>query len=220
MDARKLEKLNIFLILFFGAGLLAYLLLNGGAYWKNLRYALFLNSPFASADLKENNILEVKGAPAGASAGPTLAAESLRLVIPKIEVDAAIILPQDASNKGVLAALEEGVGLYPNSAYPGEDGRAVILGHSSRASWYRGEYAYIFSLLSKLAPGDEFYITDGQTKYVFRVFSKQNLSPAATNAILAGPTQGVEVALITCYPIGSASQRTLVQAQLVAAEDL
>jgi LPXTG-site transpeptidase (sortase) family protein len=219
MRWERYEKVNLFLIFFFGASLFSYFLLNGGAFWKNIRYDLFLNSPWASADLREERIVEVVVAE-GQSVGVAAAAGPLTLVIPKIEIEAPVIPAREATNASVLAALEEGVGLYPESRRPGEDGRAVILGHSSRASWYRGDYAYVFSLLPRLEEGDEFFITGGGKKYVYRVFSTKILTKDETNRLLAGPANGSEVALITCYPIGSASKRNLVQAQLVSVENI
>lgn len=146
-------------------------------------------------------------------------AQKMVLIIPKIEANSPIIIPKGTDNNQVLAALEEGVGLYPNSAIPGQDGRAVILGHSSTLRWYNGKYAYIFSLLSKLEPGDEFFVTTPSKKYTFLVYAKDFLSPDQTNETVAKPTQGSEIALITCYPIGSDSQRTLVRAKLISSED-
>lgn len=216
MHRDRFRKLNIFLIFFFGFSLFGFFLLNGGAFARNIRYELLLNSPFASSDLKRGEILTV--APAAASAATTT--RQFYLEIPKIGVIAPIVIPENTSNKGVLASLEEGVGLYPGSAMPGEAGRAIVLGHSSRASWYRGDYATVFSLLPKLSEGDEFYATAGGQKFIYRIYSKKILSPSETNAILAQPIGDSEMDLITCYPIGSASERTLIQAKLVAIENI
>lgn len=216
MTRDRLRKLNIFLIFFFGFALFGFFLLNGGAFARNIRYELFLNSPFASEDL-EGEILEVAPATAGAASGN---GRQFYLEIPKINSSAPIIIPEDTSTKGVLANLEEGVGLYPGSSLPGQAGRAIVLGHSSRASWYRGDYANVFSLLPKLSEGDEFYVTADRQKFIYRIYSKKILTPSETNAALALPLGDSEIDLITCYPIGSASKRTLIQAKLVAIENI
>ena len=195
------REITIFLAIFFAASFFIYLLLNGGAYFRILRYDLFLRSPFAEASLKNQPILNLN--------------KSYYLYIPKIDVSAPIVLPKDGSNKSVLAGLEEGVALYPGSQLPGEIGRSVILGHSSKTSWYRGEYAYIFALLSKLQSGDEFYIVSGNKKLVYKVFSNDILTPEQTNKLLSQiPQNESDVALITCWPIGFSSKRTLIQAKL------
>lgn len=215
-----LRELNIILIIFFFTTFFAFLLLNGGAFWRDVRYALFLNSPFASADLREGEILEVPGAGGGERVTLAPGTKPMQLVIPKIGVTAPVVIPRSDSKKAILGSLEEGVGLYPGSVGPGDNGRAVILGHSSRATWYRGDYATVFTLLGKLEAPDEFYITTEKKKYVYQVFDADILTPRDANALFAGPAEGSEVNLVTCYPIGGASKRTVVRARLVRVEDI
>lgn len=211
----SLRELNLFFLAFFGFSLLAYLLLNGGAYWRVARYAIFLNSPLASADLREGELLEF---PSQNSGGANVSANGTFLVIPKIEVDAPVIAPRNSSKDGILASLEEGAGIYPGSVSPGETGRLIILGHSSKASWYRGNYAYVFALLNKLEAGDEFYIVTGGQKYTYRVFANKVLTPKETNEFLSTKISDSEIDLVTCYPVGSASKRTIIQAKLIDEE--
>ena len=224
MQRSTARKLNIFLINFFAISLLAYFFLNGGAYWKILRYNLFLHT-FASDELKEGTILEVTGnaaaAQGGTEAGDRLAtAHMFTLSIPKIEVNTPVVMPRETTKQGILASLEEGVGLYPGSADIGAPGRAVVLGHSSRASWYRGEYAYIFSLLHKLETFDLFYVTGGGKKYTYQIFANTVMTPQEANAFLATTPSDSEIDLITCYPVGSASKRTIIQAKLMSVENI
>lgn len=207
------RKINVFLINFFAIGLFVYLFMNGGAYWRILRYDLFLHT-FASSDLKNGDILGIKDGAANS------AAHDYALLIPKIDVSAPIVVPKDGTKEGILAALEDGVGLYPGSVDVGEPGRTVILGHSSRASWYLGGYAYIFALLHKLEAGDSFYVTGGGKKYTYQVFANKVLSPVDTNSFLAATPPDSEIDLVTCYPVGSASERTIIQAKLIAAEKI
>lgn len=217
MTVVRLQKeITIFLVLFFGVTLFLFWLMNGGAYAKNLKYEIFLNSPLVESGLKNTSILEISKT---SDAGIGLSSSGgLALFIPAIEVASPIILPKTDRIKDILVSLEDGVGLYPGSAAPGHTGRGVILGHSSRASWYRGDYATIFALLGKLKTGDQFIITDEGKRYTYTIFSKEFLTPQQTNAVLAGPANGSEIDLITCYPIGSASKRTLVRAVLSATE--
>lgn len=210
----KFRRLAIFLLLFLGASLFFYLLLNGGAFFKELRYAIFLNSPFVSYDLKTGEILKL------ASAADLPPGANYQLFLPRVQVQTPIISPNDSATKAILAAMEDGAALYPGSVLPGSSGRAVVLGHSSRASWYRGSYATIFSLLPQMKVGDEIYVVGKDKKYTFRVFDRKVMSPSDTNALLESAPDGSEIALITCYPIGSASQRNIVLAKLVATENL
>jgi len=207
----------MFFAIFLASSFFIYLLLNGGAYFRILRYDLFLHSPFAEADLKDRLILNFKK-----SSEPQSNQDiKYYLYIPKIDVLTPIVLPKDDSNKSILASLEEGVALYPGSQLPGQAGRSVILGHSSKTTWYRGQYAYIFALLSKLQSGDEFYIVFENKKLVYKVFSNDILTPEQTNKLLSKmPQNESDVALITCWPIGSSSMRTLIQAKLDRVEKI
>lgn len=215
-----LNELFIFLSLFASMSLLFYWLLNGGAYAKELRYSLLLHSPLASKDLKNGTILELKSAYARGTRASAFPDNEYMLIIPKISVATPIVRPHSSAMNDILAGLEEGVGLYPGSDEPGKLGRGVLLGHSSRASWYRGNYATIFALLNKLEEGDSFYISRGNTQYRYRVFSKKILTPSETNELLDDNPRESEIDLITCHPIGSASKRTVIQGTLVKTENL
>ncbi|MCX6813854.1 MAG: class E sortase, partial [Candidatus Azambacteria bacterium] len=134
---------------------------------------------------------------------------------PKIDASAPVVFPKSDSNQDVLAGLEEGVVLYPGSQLPGKDGRSIILGHSSKVDWYKGQYAYIFALLNKLQGGDEFYIISGNKKLVYKVFSNGVLTPEQADELLSQtPENESDAVLITCWPIGSSSKRTVIQAEL------
>lgn len=188
-------------------------MLNGGAYWKILRYDAFLHSPLASADLTNEDILHV---PQGATIAQ---GEQSNLVIPKIGIRVPIVLPKDATKQSILAGMEDGVSLYPGSSLPSSaSGRTVILGHSSKASWYFGDYATVFALLPKLAIGDVFTVVSDRTTYTYQVVGSKVLTPSDTNTLLATTPSEPEVDLVTCFPIGSASKRIIIQAQLVSGE--
>ncbi|MFH1246392.1 MAG: sortase [Candidatus Liptonbacteria bacterium] len=226
------RDLNIFLILFFFTTFFSFLFFNGSAFWRDLRYALFLNSPLANADLKNGDIIQltaaanisvsatgtISGATAYATGFPASSLNKLVLHVPKIETTSPIVIPEGTSKSAILASLEGGVGLYPGSVIPGANGRAVLLGHSSKATWYHGDYAYVFTLINHLDPPDEFYVTDGNKKYYYQVFAHRTLSKKDTDELLSGPVNGSEIDLVTCYPIGGASQRTVIQARLIRTE--
>ena len=212
------REIIIFLAIFLLASVFIYLFLNGGAYFRILRYDLLLHSPFAGAELKNQPILNLKNSFKSQTIQDN---KNYYLYIPKINASAPVVLPKEDSNESVLASLEEGVALYPNSQLPGEIGRSVILGHSSKTAWYRGGYGYIFALLSRLQSGDEFYIFSGNKKLVYKVFSNDILTPEQTNEILSQmPNNESDAALITCWPIGSSSKRTLIQAKLDSVEKI
>ena len=208
----RLKRLNVFLILFLSFTLVAFIILNGGGLTRGLRYSLYES---VDTDLQQNRIVEL--ARAGEYTSPQMV-QGMQLQIPKIGVTTPIVFPASPANDSVLASLEEGVGLYPGSAPIGQPGRAVLLGHSSRASWYQGKYAYIFSLLPRLKVGDEFFVAAGGKRLTYRIFATNILSRPDANALLSSPTNISELALMTCYPIGSASERTIIRGELIATE--
>lgn len=193
------KEIIIFLAIFFFASIFVYLFLNSEAYFTILRYDLFSRFSFAGIGFKNQ---------------PSVAQnKTYYLQIPKINASAPIILPKDDSVKSVLAGLEKAVALYPGSQLPGETGRAVILGHSSKPP--------IFTLLNKLQSGDEFYVFFGNKKLIYKVFSNDILTPEQTNKILSQtPQNESDAALVTCWPIGFSSKRTLIQAKLDRVEKI
>lgn len=205
------KEIIIFSIIFLASSALMYFVLNGGAYSKILKYELFSN--FLPAEASADDEL-ISG----------LDEKNYYLYIPKIEVLAPAIRFEDNSEKNVLAILEKGVGLYVNnSQLPGKAGRAVILGHSSKETWYHrnGQYAYNFALLDKLQNGDEIYVVFEGKKLIYKVFSSSILTPEKTNEILSQKPKGdSEIALITCWPIGFSLKRVLIQAELISTEKI
>jgi len=200
------KEIGTFLAIFLVSCFLVFLFLNGGAYLKIWGY----NETQSILDFQNSSKIQI-----------AQSKENYHLYIPKIGVSAPIVLPKDDSNQNILASLEEGVALYPGSQLPGETGRSVFLGHSSKATWYRGQYGYIFALLSKLQSGDEFYIVFKNKKLIYKVFSNDILTPEQTNELLSQtPKNESDAILITCWPIGSSSMRTLIQAQLNRVEKI
>lgn len=227
VNRKRLKQANIFLIIFFGMSLFVFFIMNGGAFAANIRYALFLKSPFVEEDLARGDILQIDPAGAasstpGARAGSReFPKQEYELFVPKISLQTPIVPPASASKESILASMERGVALYPSSNQIGTpSGRSILLGHSSRAPWDRGNFSTIFSLIPKLSVFDEIYVVGNGKKYVYQVFSTKILTPSDTNALLSGYASGSELDLITCYPLGSASKRNIVQASLVRVENL
>lgn len=216
-----LEKLNIFLALFFVMTLGAFFFLNGPAYIENITFDLRAAFGDPATQITDDPIFNLPNAvAAGGAAMPNVTVLSqgtaMELVIPKTGVRTPIVFPSDPSTKGVLKALEEGVGVYPGSVMPGQKGHTILLGHSSLASWYHGDYARVFALLNRLMVGDEFMIIAGNMKYVYKITSNQVLKPAAADVYMAQPVDGSIVELVTCDPVGSAANRRIVSAKLIA----
>jgi sortase A len=208
---QRLEKVNVFLALFFVITLGAFVSMNGPAYAENISFEL--RNTFGGGESEPTE--EIFHLPSANATEIPVPGSPMELIIPKINVRTPIVFPKDSSVQGVLKSLEGGVGVYPGSIMPGQDGRMILLGHSSLASWYNGDYARVFALLKNLEAGDEFTIVSGGNQYTYKVFSNRVLKPAATDAYLADPARGSVLELITCDPVGSAANRRIVSAVLL-----
>ena len=134
------------------------------------------------------------------------------LDIPKIDV-------QDYVVQGVgVEDLKMGPGHYPDcrgefekplctdaeEVWPGEEGRVILSGH-------RTTYGHPFRQLDKLEPGDEIVTETQWGSFTYVVTEIEIVSPNATD--IANPQPGgsnAEIALTTCHPEFSASQRLIV----------
>lgn len=198
------KEIIIFLAIFLSIGFSIYIFLNGGAYLEIFRYNFLSRAAFA-----ESNFENLKN-------------KSYYLYIPKIGVSAVPIISSESDSiQSILSSLDKGVGLYPGFQLPGQIGRSVILGHSSKASWYSGKYPYVFSLLNKLYNGDEFYIIFENNKLVYKVFASDILTPKQTDDLIVKTPRGEsDAVLITCWPIGFSSKRVVIQARLNRVEKI
>ncbi|MEI7860704.1 MAG: class E sortase [Acidimicrobiales bacterium] len=121
--------------------------------------------------------------------------------IPKIAVSMAVVEGTDAEQ------LRSGPGHYPGTPLPGESGNVAIAGH-------RTTYLHPFYDLDRLVPGDKINLVTVQGLFVYRVTSSRSVDP--TDVSVVAPTPTPMLTLTTCSPRYSATQRLVVQADLVA----
>ncbi|MFI0482565.1 class E sortase [Actinomadura sp. 9N215] len=109
--------------------------------------------------------------------------------------------------------LRRGVGHYPGTARPGQEGNTVLLGH--RTTWLRP-----FNQLDRMRRGDRIVLRVGRTSYVYRVRSKHVIKPRDRDVLEPVPfdwrsaPDGEYVTLITCTPKGSDRRRLVVVGKL------
>lgn len=138
------------------------------------------------------------------------------LVIDSLGIKAPIVFDVPPDNKQIYKKLEDGVVHYSSTSKPGEAGVALILGHSSAYPWYKGRYGSVFALLSKLKPGDRFYVQyeDGRT-FIYEMKQAIVFNPFSSDARLAKLEQepNPSLVLVSCYPVGTNYRRIAVQAE-------
>lgn len=123
-----------------------------------------------------------------------------RIVIPKIQLDAPVVLGDD------WESLKRGAGHHPGSAFPGERGNMVISAHNDI-------FGELFRHLEQLEPGDEFMVYDAANReYRYVVRTRRIVEPTEVSVLNSAPEP--LATLITCHPYLIDSQRLVVQAEL------
>ncbi|MGH9480498.1 MAG: class D sortase [Terriglobales bacterium] len=136
------------------------------------------------------------GAPVSGAA-PSRYAPGLRLIIPGIHLDAAVV--RGTSYRDLLIA----PGLLAGSALPGGRGNTIIAGH--RDTFFRH--------LNELHPGDAIEVQSRGRAFDYRVTGRAIVKPSDT-WVLAN-TRSPRLTLVTCYPtywLGPAPDRLIVTA--------
>jgi len=120
----------------------------------------------------------------------------------------------DASVKIGGDNLKESAIHYPGSGLPGENGGAVIFGHSTLPQFFNTENPLtIFSTLPTIEKGDEIIVNFDGIEYHYRVYEMAEVSPEDVS-ILEQRYDHSYLTLITCVPPGTYWKRLAVRARL------
>ena len=141
-----------------------------------------------------------------------------KMIIPKINVDAPVVMNVGPTNEEQLAAMANGIAhvRYPGaSAEPGEVGNAVFSAHSSSDWTDTGAYKFIFVQLERLAVDDVIYINYNSQRYSYKVYDTQVVMPTEIDALRYDGDKPV-ITLITCVPLGTAEKRLLIHAEQIS----
>lgn len=143
---------------------------------------------------------------------------SFHLDIPTLNIEAPIVFEPTTSEPRIYSALEKGVVHYAETPRPGQPGTSIIIGHSSVYPWYKGDYGYIFSKLSKLQTGDIINIENNGQIFSYKVSRLITFSPTDSDDFALRElesTDGSSIVLMTCWPIGTNAKRVAVRADLI-----
>lgn len=154
---------------------------------------------------------------AGPSASPTPA---LPTAMPMPTVDPQLLLPirlripvmvldspvnEVLVNMGTWEVSALDVGHHEGTGNPGGPGNVVLAAH-------RDINSALFRELDRLKPGDAVYVSNSQREYRYIVQESFVVGPSHTEVM--DPAGDSRVTLITCTPIGLATQRLIVTALL------
>ncbi len=110
-----------------------------------------------------------------------------------------------------LRNIDLGPSQWPGTALPGQPGNMVVAGH-------RVTHSRPFRNIDQLVPGDQVVVTAQGVQATYRVASSFVVTPDRTD--IADPTPTPTLTLFACHPPGSARQRYVVKADLVATSAL
>lgn len=132
-----------------------------------------------------------------------------RLSIPKLKINQAqvIVGGEDLSQSLIH---------YGGTALPGENGTAVVFGHSVLPQFFNPQnYKAIFSTLHTLEEGDRILVTVDGLEYTYRIFGFEIVDPSETS-FLEQKKEDAYLYLVTCTPPGTYWKRLIVKTKLEA----
>ena len=139
-----------------------------------------------------------------------------RLIIPKLNVD--VPLNFGVSVNDVMAAMNNGVVHYRingASAYPGEIGNFVVMGHSAGDVYSTNQYKFIFSGLERLEEGDIIYVHYNSVRYTYKMVEREIILPTEVSKLVI-ETDKPMMTLVTCWPLGTSQKRLLISAEQIS----
>lgn len=138
-----------------------------------------------------------------------------KLIIPKLNIDAPINF--DISISEVMEAMNHGVAHYRingASAYPGEVGNFVVMGHSAGDIYSSNQYKFIFSGLERLEAGDIMYVHYNSVRYTYKMVGREIIWPTEVSKLVINTDKPI-MTLVTCWPLGTSRQRLLISAEQI-----
>lgn len=115
-----------------------------------------------------------------------------RLVIPKLDLDAPIVVSPIKDQTWQVDHLGQAIGHLEGTARPGSNSNVVLAGHVTLAEGVYGPFAG----LGQLKEGDLLVIYEGDQKFTYKVDGYQIVERTAIDVTY--PSQSGQVTLITC----------------------
>ncbi|MEW5958775.1 MAG: sortase [Chloroflexota bacterium] len=140
------------------------------------------------------NVEQILGFPLPAGSVNSITQEGVatRLVIPKLNLDAPVVISPIKDQTWQVDHLGQAVGHLEGTAAPGSDSNVVLAGHITLAEGIYGPFAG----LGQLAPGDLLIVYYGDQKYDYMVDGYQIVERTAIDVTY--PSSTGQVTLITC----------------------
>jgi sortase A len=120
------------------------------------------------------------------------ALQEMRLVIPALAVNTTVIEAPVVAQQWDISRLRGEVAHLELTAYPGEQGNAVLAGHVTIPDAGPGP----FYELEQLKPGDRVFVEQGPATWVYEVIDSGLVPPEAVDVAL--PSEDARLTLVTC----------------------
>jgi LPXTG-site transpeptidase (sortase) family protein len=115
-----------------------------------------------------------------------------RLIIPKLDLDRAIVLSPIENQTWRVDHLGQSIGHLEGTAPPGSNSNIVLAAHVTLGTGVYGPFAG----LAQLAAGDVIYVYSGEQKFEYIVDGYQTVD--RTSVEVTYPSESGEITLITC----------------------
>lgn len=127
--------------------------------------------------------------------------------IPKINIEKAEVSSADTD-------LTKHLVNYQGTSIPGENGNAVIFGHSTLPQLFNAkDYKTIFANAYKLKNGDAIFATVKGVQYSYKIFKIIIVDSSDTSALVQDYNNSY-LTLVTCTPPGTIWKRLVVKSRL------
>ena len=147
------------------------------------------------------------------TATPAVLELPMKIVIPAIDLSAAITNPATTNVTILDKELLKGAVRYPTSAKLGEIGNVVLFGHSSYLPIVNNQAYKTFNDIQKLSAGDSIMISSSGTVYTYRVATVTKES--ANDAVIPLSVTSKVLTLSTCNSFAEKTDRFVVVANFV-----
>jgi len=137
------------------------------------------------------------------------------LEIQRLGLEVPLVFAKSIEIKDMTQDLKRGVVVYPGSNPPGQEGKLIVLGHSSPLGWPKIRYDWVFSKLGDLQPEDEVLINFSRHQYRYRIINKFFLDKGQQIPENSQNRSEQLLYLVTCWPPGKDFKRLVIESKMI-----
>jgi len=128
----------------------------------------------------------------GLDGGEADPSPAVRLVIPKLGIDAEVKYVPYSGQSWLIGGLRQEIAWMGDTSWPGLGGNTALAGHVDLFDGSDGPFRHLYDL----APGDEMQVYTQRNIYTYRV--REEVTVEDTDMSILDPTEAPQLTLITC----------------------